>query len=189
MPGAERRMHNLDPCHAFRFSREHGIWMQWKQWCTDTEWSKPVQMLSELEARKLAKWLPVRSKMAFPDGGGTILDCISKLEAWCAAQPPESQYLGLHNEFAWLRAAVQHQVPGAYAPGTEVEDLLRDLRGLPHTPPGADASGQQFRQVPQDIIAQMYPGADLPNIPLNALVRIGGVTHTYTGSAMRSTII
>ena len=35
----------------------------------------------------------------------------------------------------------------------------------------------------------MDPGADLPNIPLNALVRIGGVTHTYTGSAMRSTII
>ena len=79
----------------------------------------------------------------------------------------------LHNEFAWLCAAVQHQVPGAYAPGTEVEDLLRDLRDLPHTPPGADASGQQFRQVHQDIIAQIYPGADLPNISLNVLVRIG----------------
>ena len=40
MPGATRRMHNLDPVHAFRFTRDPGgIWMQWKQWCTDDSWS------------------------------------------------------------------------------------------------------------------------------------------------------
>ena len=97
------------------------------------------------------------------------MEWITRLEAWCAGQPPTSQYLGLHNEFAWLRAAVQHKLPGAYAPGTEVEVLLRDLQGLPHTPPRADASGQQFREVPQDIIAQLYPSADLPKSPLTPL--------------------
>ena len=45
MPGATRRMHNLDPVHAFRFTRDPGgIWMQWKQWCTDDSWSAGVQI-------------------------------------------------------------------------------------------------------------------------------------------------
>ena len=60
---------------------------------------------------------------------------------------------------------------------------------MPHTSPGADASGQQFRQVPQYIIAQLHPGADLPNVPHDALVRISGATHTATGSAKRPTTI
>ena len=35
-----RGMRNLDPVHAFRFERSGGIYVQWKQWCTDEFWAK-----------------------------------------------------------------------------------------------------------------------------------------------------
>ena len=38
LPCSDRGMHNLDPVHAFRFTRSDGIHMQWKQWYTDESW-------------------------------------------------------------------------------------------------------------------------------------------------------
>ena len=35
-------LRNMDPVHAFRFYRSDGIHVQWKQWCTDEAWCKPV---------------------------------------------------------------------------------------------------------------------------------------------------
>ncbi len=64
---------------------------------------------------------------------------LGRLEAWCASVPARSEYLGLHREFAWLRDAVPHQLAGAYAPGTQVDRTVHDLRGLPHARPGAYA--------------------------------------------------
>ena len=94
--------------------------------------------------------------------------------------------MGLRREFAWLRAAVHHTLPGTYAPGTDVDQIVRDLRALPHTRPGAYAPGPHRPEFPQDIVAQMYPGADVPTLPHDALVRIEGVTQTKEGSSIRS---
>ena len=136
MPGGARRMHHLAPAHAFRLSLDNGVWMQWKQWTTDEEWPKPVQVLSAPEAMLLGQWRPAEQKMEFPSGGHPILGRVGRLEAWCAAQPAGSEHLGLQRGFAWLRAAIHHTVPGAYAPGIQVDDILRDLQALPHTRPG-----------------------------------------------------
>eukprot|EP00974_Lingulodinium_polyedra_P094304 9138423-Lingulodinium_polyedra.AAC.1 len=35
----------------------------------------------------------------------------------------------------------------------------------------------------------MYPGADVPTIPHNALVSIEGVTHTAEGASIRSNVL
>ncbi len=87
------------------------------------------------------------------------MDWLGRLEAWCASVPARSEYLGLHREFAWLRDAVPHQLPGAYAPGTQADRIVHDLRGLPHARPGAYAPSTQHRELPQDTIAQQYPVA------------------------------
>ena len=135
MPGL-RRMHNIDPAHAFRTLRDNsGIWMQWKQWTTDEAWSKPVQVLSAPEVVRVRQWRPAEDNMEFPSGGQPMLDWLERLEAWCAAQPARSVHLALHHEFTWLRAAIHHTVPGAYAPSTCVDDTVRDLRALPRTRP------------------------------------------------------
>ena len=84
-----------------------------------------------------------------------MLYWLGRLEAWCAAQPAGSVYLRLHNEFKWLRAAIHRTVPGAYAPGTCVDDILRALQGLPHSRPVAYAPGPKCHEFPQYIPSQM----------------------------------
>ena len=163
--------------------------MQWKQWNSDEAWSAPVQILSASEAQHLKQWRPEQATMEFPEKGRQRLDWLGRLEAWCAAQPAESDYLGLHAEFSWLRAAVSHNVPGTYAPGTQVDDILRDLRALPHARVEAQDPDAGRHEYPQDIVAQLYPGADLPNLPHAALVRIEGLTHNSNGAAKRSHVI
>ena len=182
-------MHNLDAAHAFKLTRDHGICMQWKQWCTDEAWSKPARIITAEEVRHVAAWRPVREDMEFPQAGQNILDWLGRLESWCAGQPSGTPYQGLDMEFQWLRAAVRHQVPGVYAPGAEVEDLVRDLQALPRTAPGAYAPGAQVGDFPQDLIAQMFPGGDVPAIPHENLVRIDHVTHTVGGAVQRSGLI
>ncbi len=45
------RMQNIDPVHAFRFFRSGGIYMQWKQWCTDEQGRK--------------QWSPMEYRLVF----------------------------------------------------------------------------------------------------------------------------
>ena len=160
--------------------------MQWKQWATDEAWSTPVHILSASDAAMLKRWHPAAANMEFPSAGAPIIAWLGHLEAWCSSQPAGSDYLGLHNEFTWLRAAVSHTLPGTYAPGKRVDDILRDLRALPHRRPEARAPGEQIREFPQDIVAQLYPSADVPIVAHDALVRIEGLTHNSAQYAKRS---
>ena len=157
--------------------------MQWKQWCTNEEWSSPVHILESHEVPRLGAWRPPCSTMEFHHGG--MLEWLSKLEAWCGTQPCESRYHGLDREFAWLRAAIQHQVPGTYAPGKTVEELVRTMKELPRTRPAQPDQTREIRAFPHDFVAQMYPSADVPKLPHDALVRIDGVTHNASGAVKR----
>ena len=190
MPGRKYRMKSLYSAHAFKFSWDHGVSMQWKQWCTNEEWSMPVQLLSASEAQEMKSWRPSPRHMKFNNAGQDIMVWLGRLETWCAAQPDGSVYLGLHREFTWLRDAINHCLPGAYAPGKQMDDILRDLRQLPHTRPDATAPSSQRHEFPHDMIAQWYPGADVPKIANESLVRIEGLTHHYNGGpAIRSTVV
>merc|ERR1711938_78951 len=46
-------------------------------------------------------------------------------------------------------------------------------------------SGREIRTFPQGVIAQLFHGADIPNLPPDALVRIEGVTHNANGRVRR----
>ena len=131
--------------------------MQWKPWATNEAWSTPVQILSASDVAILKQWRPAEATMEFPSGGIEIQTWLGRLEAWCASQPAGSTYLGLHREFTWLRQAVDHTLPGTYAPGRKVDDLVRDLQALPCSRPGTYAPGQQHQEFPQDIVAQLDP--------------------------------
>ena len=54
-----RGMRNLDPVHAFCCKRSGSIYVQWKQWCTDEAWCKPIlrvpaEQMSALPSFRLA---------------------------------------------------------------------------------------------------------------------------------------
>ena len=181
------KMRNLDPVHAFRFFRSGGIYMQWKQWCTDEQWSKSVLLIPEGDVHSLASFRPPCRDMEF-SAAQSILDWINRFEVWCTSQPV-GKYKDFDQEFRWLRAIVQHQVPGEYSPGTTVDALLQDLKALPHArPQGPRAPGS----LQSDTITQLFPGADIPPIPAEDLVRIDGITHvppTAGGRPIRSNVI
>ena len=80
------RMRNLDPVHAFRFYRSGGIYMQWKQWCTDEQWCRAILLVPEADMRSLASFRPPNLNMDFSEGQG-ILDWINRFEVWCTSQP------------------------------------------------------------------------------------------------------
>ena len=177
-------MRNLDPAHAFRFYRSGGIYMQWKQWCTDEQWCRSVLLVPEEHMRPLALFRPPCLDMQFSTGQG-ILDWINRFEVWCSSQPV-GKYKDFDAEFQWLRALVHHQVPGEYSPGTTVDTLLRDLKALPHSKPqGPRAPGS----LQSDTITQLFPGGDIPPIPAEHLVKIDGITHTAGGRPLRSKVI
>ena len=76
--------------------------------------------------------------------------------------------------------------PREYAPGTQVDRLLADLRGLP----AERASGPTPQSsLPMDAITQLFPGADIPAVPAEALLKIQGITHTKKDEVIRSNII
>ena len=107
---------------------------------------------SALEAAALKQWRLAEENMESPSAGRDILDWVGRLETWCAAQPAGSDYLGLHREFGWLRAAVSDELPGTYAPGSKVDDILRDLQALPHSRPEAKPPDAARHEFPQDIM-------------------------------------
>lgn len=183
---ATKRMHNLDPVHAFRYIRSPaGIHMQWKQWCTDETWSKPLLVVDADGMGSLGQFRPAKLKMEFPHQGQPILDWVDRFELWCAAQPG-SKYQHLEAEMAWLRQAATHQVPGVYAPGADVEAMVQVLRQLPGMRPKETSSHKTFHQ---DILTQLFPSSDIPSMPLDTLVRIDNLTHQTNGQAMRSKLI
>ena len=63
-----------------------------------------------------------------------ILGWIDRFEMWCSSQRV-GNYKDLDAEIQWMRALVNHQVPGEYSQGTTVDTLLQDLKALPHSRP------------------------------------------------------
>ena len=74
-------------------------------------------------------------------------------------------------------------------PGIKVDDIVADLRSLQHGRPESHAPSATASQFPEDIIAQLFPSGDVSPIPLDALVRVEGVTHNARGEALRSDVI
>ncbi len=80
------------------------------------------------------------------------MEWINRFEVWCASQPV-GKYKELQNEFVWLRAIVHHTVLGEYNPGTQVDSLLADLRGLPQQRHDGPTPRNAF---PMDTIIQLF---------------------------------
>lgn len=184
---ATHGMHNLDPAHAFRYSRStDGIHMQWKQWCTDETWSKEVLVVPACRMDALGRFRPAQLTMEFASNGNPILEWINRFELRCGSQPEGCKCRHLAQEMRWLRQAATHEAPGVYAPGAEVQKFLEALQGLPGQRPEETRPKAPF---PGDTITQLFPNSDILPIPVDSLVRIDNVTHKPSGQAMRSPVI
>ena len=87
----------------------------------------------------------------------------------------------------YRRALVQGSVVNLeYSPGMTVDALLHNLKALPHARPQGPRT---LGSLHSDTITQLFPGADIPPIPAENLVRIDGITHTASGRPIRSNVI
>ena len=82
-----RGVRGLDPVHALQFYRSRGIYVQWKQWCSDEDWCKPVLVAPPESVPTLGSFRPPCRDMVFPADGQIILDWIDRFQFWCASQP------------------------------------------------------------------------------------------------------
>ena len=83
----------------------------------------------------------------------------------------------------WLREIVHQTVLGEYNPGTQVDTLLADLRGLPSQRHDGPTPRNAF---PMDTITQLVLVADIAPIPTENLLKIDGITHTNSNGVVRS---
>ena len=113
------------------------------------------------------------------------MDWIIRFEVWCASQPV-GQYKELQNEFVWLREIVHRTVLGEYIPGTKVDGLWADLRGLPRQRHDGPTPRNAF---PMDTITQLFLGVGIAPIPAENLLKIDGITHTTDNRMVRSDTI
>ena len=163
-------MQNLAPAHAFRFSRNNsGIWMQWKQWTTDEAWSKQSHY-RYCPRRRSCVWghgaLPrIRRKLCqvgnlcSTGSGGSRRGARHILPGACMLAYTTS-LSGCAQQFITRRRGpvLQAHVWTTYCAPYRVCQR-----------PRAYAPGPRCRKFPQYIIAHMYPGAHVPNIPHGAL--------------------
>ena len=84
-----RGMRNLDPVHACRFERSGSIYVQWKQWCTDEAWRKPILLAPAEHMSALALCRPALPRHGMPMRRPALLglDLFSK----CGARPSLSE--------------------------------------------------------------------------------------------------
>ena len=171
-----RKISGLARVHAIRVYRSNGIYLHWKQWLTDDEWSKPVLLVPEDMIATVAAWCPDASPMAFKKPKA-MCEWLVRLQVWCAGQQGE-KFQNLGPSFEWLRQVIDHEAPGL-APHSSVETILSDLRALPFRTAKQPTSGACW-----DVdrhICLMFPGADVPRVPADTLVQIDRVTHRADG--------
>ena len=184
---ATHAVHGMARVHAIKLFRANGVFIQWKQYMTDNAWSEPVLLVPQENIAEFARFRPAPNVMEFSGGGQANLDWIAKLEHWCASMPG-GKYTGLEAKFDWLRRAVAHKAPEAYAPGASVDNMIRDLLSLPASRPQQLAGAAGAVAFPHDALAQQFPGCDLPAMPTETLIQIEGVTH-MRGARIKSNVI
>jgi hypothetical protein len=106
---------------------------------------------------------------------------LRKLEVWCESHP-QGKYTGYQAEFYWLHQAVNHTAPG-FAPHSTVQGMLADLRSLPRARSSVRGSGPHSSS--DRHICLLFPGADVPRIPAEDLVRVEGLTHDKNREPIR----
>ncbi len=150
------------------------------------EWSQPVQLVPEDSVHMLAAWRPALNTMTFGQRGAHILNWVDKFEQWCTGQV-SGQYGNCQDACQWLRQVVNHTAPGM-EPGAQVDDYVRELRALAACRAAA-ACGPSIQELPADQISMLYPGSDIPPVPLDSLVQVCSVTHNARGAPLRSNAI
>ena len=161
------KLHFVHAMNIFRMPQ--GIFMKWKQYVTDEIWSTPVCIVQARQMRHIAALCPspVQKKFAMRD----------EMLAWLGRY---TNYLSdmhgtydLHKQgIKWLENVIkhEHQEFNDYTPLDHIINELVHIGQSQGRPPQAVPC-----EIPDDQIVALFPGGDLPNVPVENLVQVDGI--------------
>ena len=130
---------------------------------TSDSWSRPVLLVPPHRIAEIAAWRPGTRTKRFADAS-QMLTWLDKLETVLANVPEKH---GDHsNDLHELRQIIHGRVP-AYSAGPGIDQIIADLNALGSA--GARRPICAPPPMPPDAIVQLFPGGDVPELPVSAV--------------------
>ena len=158
------KLHFVHAVNIFRMPQ--GIFMKWKQYVTDEIWSTPVCIVQARQMRYIAA-RPVQKRFSMRD---EMLAWLGKYTNYLADM--QGSY-NLHKQgIQWLEKVIKHEHQ-EFNDNTPLEHIINELVHI------GESQGRQPHavpcEIPDDQIVALFPGADLPNVPVETLVQVEGI--------------
>ena len=163
-------MKRLRHVHVLNFFTHGGaVYVKWKQYMTSDTWSTPVIMVPPADVSRVALWRPPVRPKRFPNKG-RMQSWLNRFEESLAHS--HDAYTQHKPKLDILRQTIDGELPeysGTADINAIISDIIRVGRGCVPTaaPPRA--------ALPHDAIIQFFPGGDVPEMPVDALVEIPGL--------------
>ena len=177
-----KEIHGLRHVHQIELSRTvRGIGIRWKQWMSDTVWSRFHILVPFEDIETLARFRPVSIPMRFQNEQPRM-EWISQFED-AFKKMPTTVFENLDVKCNELRHLVLHVAQGTYAPGPTLEKLISELQD--YIGPGR-APAQAAPPLPDATLAALFPGQNSTALNPDLLLKIRGITHDRANMALRS---
>ena len=149
------------------FTHQGAVCVKWKQYLTSDTWCKPVILIPPSGVPAVARWRPPVRTRSF-EGRDRMHAWIDKYETKLAHS--HDAYTKHKADLDTLRQTIDGGLP-EYSSGPDIEQIIADLVRLGRSTPTREVAST----MPHDAIVQLFPGADLPETNVDALIQIPGM--------------
>ena len=164
------RFKGLRRVHVVNFFRYQGaVYVRWKHYMTSEEWSRPRLLIPSSDVPKVANWRPKVRPKKF-ELRDRMLAWVDKFETNLAHS--HDSYEKYKPELDMLRQTIKHELP-EYVHDPNIDMIISDIVRY-----GQGASSDMLPvpiAYPPDALVQLFPGGDLPETGVDALIEIPGV--------------
>ena len=167
--------------HCLNIFRHRGcIWVKWKQYMTSTEWSRPILYVSAADVARIASFRPTAKPLGFSnEQRALMLAWVDKLAVFLS--DPHDTISKHRHDLQWLRDVINGTcMDSSLRKGVDINRaIVALLRHADQDPTSAPCEPERVRStdvMPPDQLVQLFPGADIPEYPADALVHVPGLS-------------
>ena len=162
------------------FRHDGGIWIKWKQYMTSDSWSTPLLYVRPADVVRIASFRPTQKPLAFS------ADIKVKMHTWVHKlavflTDPHDTISRHHDDLSWLHQVIDGTCQdSSLRTGVDIDTIINDLRRhADQDPTSATFEHERLRSadvMPPEQIVTLFPGADIPDYPPDALVHVHGLS-------------
>ena len=166
------KIHGLHSVHAVNVYRAGGIWVKWKMFMTDSQWSRPVLAVPAHRVDAVATQRPDRIAQVFKDADRVATEAwLNKLDVALSGSD------ACRVDLDWLRRVVRGQEPSVQD-ARPLEFFVADMLRFAPSAGGADAvaaAPSEDPALPDDVLVSLFPGGDHAQLPQDCLLKIDNI--------------